>query len=216
LVELSVSIPVSSLKVEKVFEEITMYFNKYLPEIKPKLLCDTMYKCPESYVIRINVDSETFNEHLETVFQPLKNMYKNAKVRRYCVQSGGGYSNTGRATVTAMLNGQKPTAVFVKYKGHRACGLHEIYWLSAGYIISMSYWNKGTPAYEGDITWFKATFSKGYQEKTVAIIRGDSLSNYEIEITDPIGINVPKLLKPAIEATMRKCTIYHCRTAISW
>jgi len=48
----------------------------------------------------------------------------------------------------------------------------------------------------------------------IAFVKKDK--GLTIEITDPIGINVPKLLKPAIEATMRKCTIYHCRTAISW
>ena len=216
LAELSISVP--GILPAKAHHELRRVQNilshlDELPDIK--LLCDTQYKCPNSMVIRINVDSDIFNDNLE-VFKALKTAYPRAKVRRYCVQSGGGYSNTGYATITTLLTGKKPKPVFIKYRGHRACGLHEIYWLSAGFVINMKYWNKGIPKFTGDIQFFKCSFKSGYIEKTIAKTRGEAVNNYEIEITDPITINIPAILKPAIEAAMKKCLIYHCRHAVDW
>lgn len=100
-------------------------------------------------------------------------------------ESGGGCTNTGRATVAALPDGGRPRAIFVTRRGHRANGLHGLVPLWRGMWVVEAEWSR----------------RDGFTVKT-SRWNGRALE----EVATP-----PERLMAAIQAAKEKATCYHCR-----
>ncbi len=176
-----------------------------------KAVCATKYSCPDSVVVRVLTDSDSFNENIEK-FRALKEKYPNATVRVECEQSGGGLSNTGSATVTALADGSRPERIA---GGHYCNRRHALYWISEGFIIDCDYWNKDNYPWHGEIDWVEVSFD-GFKMYRVGTFRATEMDNVEIEPEKPeLFRNLDKLL-PAVQTAMKKAVCYHCREEHGW
>jgi len=206
-----------SMKKNIAFEElekIKQLLKTVEPEPEIKIVESSKFKPDnsDSVVIRISTTSDTFNENLEK-FRELKEKYPTAKVRFEAYQRGGGWSNTGSAEVTALANGEIPTAV----GGGRYCNsTHAIYWVNEAFIISASYWNKAEYRWTGSIKFATIDFNAGYQNKIVGKFKSNDIDSPEIEVLAPELLRNLEKLKPAIRTAMRKAVCYHCRSEHKW
>lgn len=133
-------------------------------------------------------------------------------------EGGGGYSNTGEATIIAGPNGEKKTPLYVRRRGPLACAHHALFVVREGDIVIESSHHRGD-------------FS--HQVYRIVAIRGDEA---EVELvaefsrgewdTGPLGQKLeadfarweagepPTMdLSIAVNTAEAKATTYHCRSA---
>ena len=117
-------------------------------------------------------------------------------------EAGGGYTNTGEATIIASPSGGPKKPVYVRRRGHLANGNHALFILEVGdYIIFANH-------HRGD---FYIEISKilGFDDKegeAVAIVEQvNCFSSGEWDA------ELPAYLEAAVQAAMQKATCYHCR-----
>ena len=131
-------------------------------------------------------------------------------------ESGGGYSNTGKATIVAGPNGEKKTPIYIRQRGHLACANHALFAVHEGDIVIRSSHHRGDFHHE---------------VYRLAAIRGDEA---ELELlaefyrgqwsADPLGQKLdadlarmtagepPTMeLSIAVQMAEAKATDYHCR-----
>jgi len=204
----SISIPVEKADAQQTLQQVRSMLDGVADV---KLVKNTKYSRDSNYVIRINCDTNEFNKHIDK-FKEIKQIFQQATVRVEKKQEGGGWSNTGGATVIAMMDGRKPEAVAT---GHFCNRTHAIYWLNEGFEIDVSYWNKAKYKWDGTIMYFKVDFT-GYAEKKVGSFRANSIDDIELEIEEPELLRNAEKLMPAIKAAMKKAVCYHCRSEHDW
>ncbi len=133
-------------------------------------------------------------------------------------ESGGGYSNTGEATIIAGPNGEKKAPLYIRQRGPLACAHHALF-----------------AVHEGDTVIQSSHHRKDFHHKVYQLvaIRGDEA---ELELiaeffhgqwdTGPLGQKLeadlarmaagePPMMELSIEEQMAegKATDYHCRKA---
>ena len=208
---MKVCVSIPHIPPEKAGEFVESLKGEFEGIAEVKAVCSTKYSCPDSVVVRVIADSNDFNENIEK-FKALKEKYPNATVRVECYQSGGGLSNTGSATVTALADGSRPERIA---GGHYSNGTHAKYWINEGFIIDCDYWNKDNYPWHGEIDWVEVSFD-GFKMYKVGTFRATSRDDIEIEPEKPeLFRNLDKLL-PAVQTAMRKAVCYHCREEHVW
>ena len=119
-------------------------------------------------------------------------------------EQGGGATNTGEAQIVAGRRGEKLKPIFIRTKGHRACGQHALFIVQPGYhVVVVGYWNKRDPPYSiyiyqiKQFVEFAENPDKPDDKKLLAI-------TVRVENEKPE-------LKEAVEAAVGKARCYHCR-----
>lgn len=133
-------------------------------------------------------------------------------------ESGGGYSNTGDATLIAGPNGEKKAPLYIRRRGPLACAHHALFVVREGDIVIESSHHRG---------------DFHHQVYRIVAIRGDEA---EVELiaefshgewdTGPLGQKLeadfarmtsgepPTMeLSIAVDMSEAKATTYHCRSA---
>jgi hypothetical protein len=114
---------------------------------------------------------------------------------------GGGATNTGEAQIVAGPRGEKLKPVYIKSKGHRACGQHALFIVQPGYhVIKVWYWNKQDPPYS--VSVYQILQITEFQQNP------DSSDKQLIAVAQLVKLDE---LKEAIDAAMTKARCYHCR-----
>lgn len=117
-------------------------------------------------------------------------------------EAGGGYTNTGDATIIAGADGQPKKAVYVRRRGHLASAYHALVILEIGdYIINADH-HRG----DFEIRIFKVLGFEDEGEKTFA-----TLEQVNCFSKGEWNTELPVFLETAIEAVKEKATCYHCR-----
>ena len=117
-------------------------------------------------------------------------------------ECGGGYSNTGDATIVAGKDGKAKKPVYVKRGGHLACQNHALIPIVVGdYIVEASHHRVD---FKMDI--YKITGFENGENETFAFV--EQVSHFSRGEWD---VEPPEHLNAAIEAAMQKATCYHCR-----
>jgi hypothetical protein len=112
-------------------------------------------------------------------------------------ESGGGFTNTGEATIIADKAGQPKRAIYVRKRGPLANENHALIPIAVGdYVISANH-------HRDDFEIFVYRITKILKEE-VSIEKIAEFSNGEWD-------NLPQFLEDAVEAAMEKATCYHCR-----
>ncbi len=113
-------------------------------------------------------------------------------------ESGGGYSNTGEATIIAGKNGEAKQPIYIRRRGQLACCEHALIPISVGdYVISASH-------HRGDFEIFVYRITEILKEEaSTEKIAEFSNGEWDAEL--------PAFLEAAVQAAMQKATCYHCR-----
>mgnify|MGYP001307782489 CR=1 FL=1 len=121
-------------------------------------------------------------------------------------ESGGGFTNTGEATIIASPSGGPKKPVYVRRRGHLANAHHALVILEVGdYIIKCNH-HRG----DFEITVYKIVNFEEVKKKevteTYAVVEQEnyfSMGEWDAEL--------PASLEAAVQAAMQKATCYHCR-----
>ena len=117
-------------------------------------------------------------------------------------ESGGGYTNTGEATIIANKDGQPKEAIYIRSRGHLANGNHALVILEVGdYIIEANHHRQ-----DFEIEIFGVLDFEDKEEEVYAIVEQVncfSRGEWDAEL--------PASLEAAVQAAMEKATCYHCR-----
>ena len=114
-------------------------------------------------------------------------------------EAGGGYTNTGSATIIAGPNGEKKAPLYIRQRGPLACARHALIPVDVGdYIISTNH-------HRGDFETQICRVEEIHAETAVCSI----ISEYSHG--EWTGYEDHHFLTPAIDAALEKATCYHCR-----
>jgi len=113
-------------------------------------------------------------------------------------ESGGGYSNTGEATIIAGPNGEKKAPLYIRQRGPLACARHALF-----------------VVHEGDMVIEANHHRKDFE---IRIWRIDQILKEEARLTliyeysrGEWDAGLPAFLETAVQAAVEKATCYHCR-----
>lgn len=133
-------------------------------------------------------------------------------------EGGGGYSNTGDATLIAGPKGEKKTPLYIRRRGHLACAHHALFVVREGDIVVESSHHRGDfthqvyrivaiRADEAEIELI-AEFSCGQWD------RGSLGHQLEADLARMAAGEAPTMeLSVAVQTAESKATAYHCRNA---
>jgi len=112
-------------------------------------------------------------------------------------ERGGGYTNTGYATIIAGGKGEMKRATYIRRHGHLACGEHALI------IVQV-----------GDLVIYAAKADDVVSVYRIVGIEFDqiTLDRTHYYFQGEWDVPPPEILEPAIEAASRKCRSYHCRS----
>ena len=133
-------------------------------------------------------------------------------------ECGGGYSNTGEATIIAGPNGEKKTPLYVRRRGHLACAHHALFVVREGDIVIESSHHRDDfshnvyriVALRGDEAELEliAEFSHGEWDM------GPLGQKLEADFARWEAGEPPTMdLSIAVNTAEAKATTYHCRSA---
>ena len=113
-------------------------------------------------------------------------------------EQGGGYSNTGEATIIASPSGGPKRAIYIRNRGHLANGRHALIPVEAGdYVIKADHHRED----------FEITIHRiiNFEEETAVVeqVYKFSMGEWDKEL--------PAHLEQAVHTAMHKATCYHCR-----
>jgi len=113
-------------------------------------------------------------------------------------EAGGGFTNTGEATIIANKNGQPKEAIYVRRRGHLANGEHALAILEVGDYIIKAFHHRE----DFEIVILKVL---DFEEETAVVEQVNCFSRGEWDA------ELPASLEAAVQAAMEKATCYHCR-----
>ena len=118
-------------------------------------------------------------------------------------EAGGGYTNTGYATIITTKDGQPKKAVYIRGRGDLACQHHALIILEKGdHIIEADHHRR-----DFFIKISKIVRFEDKQENKFAIVEQvNCFSEGEWDA------DLPAHLQAAVQAAMEKATCYHCRS----
>jgi hypothetical protein len=118
-------------------------------------------------------------------------------------ECGGGYTNTGYATVIAGKNGEKKKAIYVRGRGELANSNHALIIIKKGdYIVVAEHHRE-----DFEIQILRVLDFKEEEGETFAITE----QAYEFSRGE-WDAELPTYLQAAVEAAKEKATCYHCRS----
>ncbi len=131
-------------------------------------------------------------------------------------ESGGGYSNTGKATIIAGPNGEKKAPVYIRQRGPLACANHALFVVHEGDTVIQSSHHRGDFHHEvyrlvaivGDEAELEliAEFSRGQWDT------GSLGQKLEADLAGMTAGEPPTMeLSIAVQMAEAKATAYHCR-----
>lgn len=118
-------------------------------------------------------------------------------------EAGGGYSNTGDANIICSIAGASLKPVFVKTKGHLACGEH-----------AMFLFYPGQPWVEIEVRRWRSDYNVLINKY---VLKNDEIEKetiWKIENVNDVINELPTRLKKfeeAIKVAIQKSNCYHCR-----
>lgn len=117
-------------------------------------------------------------------------------------ERGGGFTNTGVATIIANENGKPKKAVYVRQRGPLANENHALIVLEVGdYIVEADHHRE-----DFEISVLKVLgFEEKGEEMYAVVEQVNYFSNGEWEV------ELPAFLETPVRASMQKATCYHCR-----
>ena len=117
-------------------------------------------------------------------------------------EHGGGYTNTGVATIIANKDGQPKKAIYVRSRGQLSNSHHALFILDVGdYIVEADH-HRG----DFEIEIYRIT---GFEDKEGAIFAvEEQVSCFSKGEWDK---EPPAYLEVAVQVAMEKATCYHCR-----
>lgn len=114
-------------------------------------------------------------------------------------ECGGGFTNTGEATIIASPSGGPKKAIYIRSRGHLANAHHALLLIEKGdYIIKCDHHREDFNIYVYKILEFK--------EEDIAIV--ELLYEFSMGEWDK---EPPAHLEQAVHTAMFKATCYHCR-----
>lgn len=113
-------------------------------------------------------------------------------------ESGGGYTNTGEATIIANKDGQPKKAVYVRRRGHLANSEHALFILEVGDYIIKAFHHRE----DFNISILKVL---GFEEETAVAEQVNYFNSGEWDT------ELPDFLKAVVHVAKEKATCYHCR-----
>lgn len=133
-------------------------------------------------------------------------------------ESGGGYSNTGKATIVAGPNGEKKAPLYIRQRGHLACANHALFAVHEGDTVIQSSHHRGDFHHEvyhlvailGDEAELEllAEFHRGQWDT------GSLGQKLEADLARMAAGEPPLMeLSVAVQMAEGKATDYHCRKA---
>ena len=131
-------------------------------------------------------------------------------------ESGGGFSNTGKAIIIAGPNGEKKAPIYTRQRGHLACANHALFIVHEGDIVIRSSHHRGDFHHEvyrliairGDEAELEliAEFSHGQWDP------GPLGQKLEADLARMAAGEPPTMeLSVAVQMAESKATCYHCR-----
>jgi hypothetical protein len=133
-------------------------------------------------------------------------------------ESGGGYSNTGEATIIAGPNGEKKVPLYIRRSGHLACAHHALFVVHVGDTVIESSHHRGDFHHK----IYRLVAIRG-DEAEIELIAEFSYGEWD---TGPLGQKLeadfarmaagepPTMeLSIAVDTAEAKATAYHCRSA---
>jgi len=117
-------------------------------------------------------------------------------------EAGGGFTNTGEATIIAGIEGQPKKAVYVRRMGRLANAPHALIILEVGdHIVEANHHRK-----DFEIQIFRITDFEDSENETFAFV--ERVNRFDKGEWDA---ELPAYLEAAVQAAMEKATCYHCR-----
>ncbi len=117
-------------------------------------------------------------------------------------ERGGGYTNTGVATIIAGKDGQPKKAVYVRGRGHLTNAHHALVILEVGdHIIEANHHRE-----DFEIQIFRITGFEDEERETHATV--EKINCFSRNEWDS---ELPASLEAAVEAAKQKASCYHCR-----
>ena len=121
-------------------------------------------------------------------------------------ECGGGYSNTGRVTLWADVDGSPPRAIYIRRRGHLACENHALIPIKEGMYRIYAYHHRE----DFKITIDKVVRLEYDKERELWWAEMERIATFDLGEWD----NEPSgNLLNAVEVAKRKATVYHCREA---
>jgi uncharacterized protein Veg len=124
-------------------------------------------------------------------------------------EEGGGYTNTGGAQVICAADGSPKRPVYVRNRGHLACGEHALFIIKKGDVVVRANHHRR----DFEITVYTVsdiiteTEEKEYRTRTYAVLK--PLACFDMGEWD--NEEVAARYEDAIRAAKEKATCYHCR-----
>lgn len=115
-------------------------------------------------------------------------------------EEGGGFSNTGSATIVADKNGGKKRPLFVRNKGHLACEKHALVPLHVGDVVVTVWRHRDT--YDLQVVRIVSIVADQATVETICAVKGSA---------EQCLAETPDIFKAAVSAALKKSAIYHCR-----
>lgn len=119
-------------------------------------------------------------------------------------ECGGGYSNTGEATIIAGPSGEKKAPLYIRQRGPLACAHHALIPVDVGdFIITTNH-------HRGDFETRIYRVEEIQAETAICSIIGEYSRGEWAFSTEPRP-EVADHLPAAVDAAWEKATCYHCR-----
>ena len=118
-------------------------------------------------------------------------------------ESGGGYRNTGEATIISNKDGQPKKAVYVRSRGQLANLHHALFILEVGdYIVEANHHREDFEIDVYEIVGFEEELERIYA--VVEQVNHFSSGEWDTEL--------PDFLEAVVHVAKEKATCYHCRS----
>lgn len=120
-------------------------------------------------------------------------------------EEGGGYSNTGYATIIAGPNGEPLFPVYINRRGRLCCGLHALFIVQPGYLVVEADHHRRD--FVIDVYRIRAIHEEeGRLVADVDRVNRFSRGEWEVDLQ-------PELEEP-VRAAKEKATCYHCNRPV--
>lgn len=118
-------------------------------------------------------------------------------------ESGGGFTNTGEATIIANKDGQPKRAVYVRGRGELANAHHALFIIEVGdYIVEADHHRE-----DFEIEILKVLGFEEKEEETYAVV--EQVNHFSSGEWDT---ELPDFLEAVVHVAKEKATCYHCRS----